>query len=153
MPFILHVTTNARSSTCIISDMGVERKMYKLRKRAHLLWNTYNFYTLTPFFLILITFQGRQWLLRHRHNTHINALLFIPLLKFDREMWEHRVPHTHTHDVRKLAVVVTCLVLHLCSTRFFQTLRFRFEPALVQWMQLIVQHLRFCAICRCFCLN
>jgi hypothetical protein len=48
------------------------------------------------------------------YNTHIKEPLFILLLKFDREMWEHRVPHTH--DLRKLAVVVMCLVLHLFDT-------------------------------------
>ena len=29
MPFILHVTTNTRSSTSIIGDMGLEWKIYK----------------------------------------------------------------------------------------------------------------------------
>ena len=48
------------------------------------------------------------------YNTHINAPFFIPLLKFDREMWEHRFPHAH--DLRNLAVVVICLVPQLFHT-------------------------------------
>jgi hypothetical protein len=59
MPFILHVTTNTRSSMSIISDMGLEWKIYISRICANLLLNKYIFHTLNPFFLILITFQNR----------------------------------------------------------------------------------------------
>ena len=61
MPFTLHVTTNTCSSTSIISVMGLEWKIYKLRKCANLLWNTHTFRTLNPFFLILITFQDSDF--------------------------------------------------------------------------------------------
>ena len=52
------------------------------------------------------------------YNSHINAPLLIPLLKFDREMWERRVPHTHTHThvLRKLTVLIICLVLQHFDT-------------------------------------
>jgi len=59
------------------------------------------------------------------HNTHIKGPFFIPFIKFDLKCGNTVfLTHTILENSQSLS--------YEYSTRFFQTLRFRCEPALVQ---------------------